>query len=141
MSLSWKHESPAHWDQDKARVVGGAPKGVFKDSESKYNLGQMVPGEWWQVTSPEGQVIGYGWMDIVWGDGEILLAVAPDAQGAGVGAWILERLSEEAAARGLRYIYNMVLPTHPERAAVTAWLTLQGFGVDNSGERLQKQVA
>jgi len=138
MSLSWEHENPAHWDHDKARIVGAAPEGIFKGPE--YKLEQLVPGDWWRVSDAEGAVVGYGWMDIVWGDGEILLSVAPGAQKHGVGAYILDRLTEEASARGLRYIYNTVRPTHPDREAVTAWLKQQGFVADSSGERLQKHI-
>ena len=56
-----------------------------------------------------------------------LKATHPDAQGGGVGAFILERFEEEARARGLRYIYNTVRPTHPEAEKLTQWLTKHGF--------------
>jgi ribosomal protein S18 acetylase RimI-like enzyme len=138
MSLSWTHESPPRWDADKARIVGGAPEGIFKNRS--FTEHQLLPGEWWRVSDADGEVLGYGWMDIVWGDGEILLAVAPEAQNSGVGAWILDRLTEEASARGLRYIYNTVRPTHPARDEVTGWLSGRGFVADSAKERLEKLV-
>ena len=138
MAWSWTHEGTARWDDDKERIVGGAPEGVFK--RMTHVPGKLVPGEWWRVSDADGTVVGYGWMDIVWGDGEVLLAVAPEAQKSGVGSYILEQLSKEAASRGLRYIYNTVRPTHPTGEAVSAWLTQRGFVADSSGERLQKQV-
>ena len=47
-----------------------------------------------------------------------------------------DRLTEAAAdlvARGLRRIYNVVRPTHPQRDAVTSWLQRRGFHEDQDG--------
>ena len=66
-----------------------------------------------------GRVVGYGWLDDVWGDAEILLAVEEPARGTGAGAFALARLEDEAAARGLNYVVNVVRDTHPDRDAVT----------------------
>ena len=63
------------------------------------------------------RVVGYGWLDDVWGDAEILLAVEERARGTGAGAFALARLEEEAAARGLNYVVNVVRDTHPDRDA------------------------
>jgi len=53
--------------------------------------------------------------------------VAPGRRGRGVGAFILERLEDEAAARGLNYIYNVVPATHPHGAWIRNWLATHGF--------------
>ena len=80
--------------------------------------GERLPSDWWRVED-DGRVVGYGWLDDVWGDAEILLAVEESARGTGAGAFALARLEEEAAARGLNYVVNVVRDTHPDRDAVT----------------------
>lgn len=133
MSLSWIRE-PAlpRWDEDKARVVGGVPAGVFDARYGELSAGDTVPGEWWRVER-EGQVVGYGWLEIVWGDAEILLATAEDARRSGVGAFVLEQLEEEARRRGVNYLYNVVRTTHPEAEPVSAWLQKNGFKASEDG--------
>jgi hypothetical protein len=83
-------------------------------------------------------VVGYGWLDDVWGDAEILLAVEEPARGAGAGAFALARLEEEAAARGLNYVVNVVRDTHPEKAAVTEWFLAHGFAASEDGAMWKK---
>ena len=139
MALEWIQEKglPA-WDADKVRIVGGAPAGVFDTRYGELTQGATVPGQWWRVER-DGAVVGYGWLQLVWGDAEILLATAQDVQGQGVGAFLLERLEEEARVRGLNYLTNVVRSTHPEGERVTAWLTKRGFKASEDG-RLVKRV-
>ncbi|ACY12962.1 GNAT family N-acetyltransferase [Haliangium ochraceum] len=132
MALQWISESPAYWDQDKARIVGGAPAGIFDVRYQRCQPGDLLPASWWRVSS-DGETVGYGWLDIVWGDAEILLATAPGAQGKGVGSFILDKLEEEALARGVNYLYNVVRPTHPQRDAIAAWLSARGFEESDDG--------
>ena len=136
MALAWIHENPPYWDRSKAAIVGGAPKGALDVRER--NDGEIVPGEWWRVEQ-DGRTVGYGWMDTNWGDAEILLAVDPRTLGAGVGTFILDRLEDEARARGLNYLYNVVRDTHPERSRVTRWLEDRGF-VESEGGLLKRAV-
>ena len=97
--LSWSHEPNPTWDADKQRVIGSAPAGVF---DVGYPDGASLPGDWWAARTPDGAVVGYGWLDATWGgDAEILLAVDAAAQQRGVGSFVLARLEDEAAARGL----------------------------------------
>lgn len=136
MSLSWKHEPGARWDDDKQRILGGQPDGIF-DLEAM-SPQKLLPGQWWRVER-DGQTVGYGWMDNVAGDAEILLATDPQAQHQGVGSFILEQLEREAAARGLNYLSNVVRPTHPDPDGITRWLKKRGFvGRDDGG--LQRPV-
>jgi N-acetylglutamate synthase-like GNAT family acetyltransferase len=65
--------------------------------------------------------------------------VAPGGRGHGVGAFILERVEDEAAARGLNYIYNVVPGTHPDGAWIRNWLATHGFH-EASGGQLRRQV-
>lgn len=130
MALAWIHEDTPRWDAGKAEIVRGAPAGIF--DLPKASPGELAPGEWFRVED-DGKLAGYGWMDCTWGDAEILLAVAPNCRGRGVGAFILDQLEHEAAARGVNYLYNAVRPTHPDRVRVTEWLESNGFRPSGDG--------
>ena len=133
MSLEWIHEGqPAHWDDAKARIVGAAGAGIFDARYGELSSGQLIPGEWWRVED-DGRVVGYGWLDIVWGDAEIQLATDTESRGKGVGAFTLQHLESEAARRGLGRVYNIVRPTHPDRDDVSAWLSKRGFEGNEDG--------
>ena len=137
MGFKWIAENPPHWDDGKARIVGAAPDGTFDLGERAPD--SLVPGQWWRVEDDAG-LAGYGWMDVTWGDAEILLAVAPDRQGAGVGTFILDRLEQEAAGQGLNYLYNVVRATHPDREGITAWLGKRRFARSHDDETLRRPV-
>lgn len=122
--LAWVQESDPRWDADRERVFATVPEGVFRaDARTP---GEQLSGDWWRVVDGE-RVVGYGWLDDVWGDAEILLAVEESARGTGAGAFALGRLEDEAVARGLNYVVNVVRDTHPDRAAVTEWFLAHGF--------------
>ncbi len=131
-ALAWVRERAPVWDEPKRRIVGGAPRGTFDARYGELAPGAPVPGEWWRVER-DGRVVGYGWLEVVWGDAEVLLATDPAARASGVGRFALARLEDEARARGLRYVYNVVRSTHPEAAAVTAWLVRRGFVAREDG--------
>ena len=137
MTRDWIHEAPARWDADKEAVLGGAPPGAL-DLEA-LRRADILPGDWWRVEE-DGRTVAYGFMDAVWGDAEILVAVGPGAQGRGLGAFVLERLEEEARLRGLRYLYNVVRPTHPRGPEVTRWLTTRGFKASEEGGVLRRRT-
>jgi len=140
MARTWIHESPPRWDASKAAIVGGAPRGSLPPeyTSAARSVGEAVPGEWWRVEE-DGRVVGYGWMDVTWNGGEILLAVHPEHARHGVGAYILDRLEAEARHRGLNYLYNVVQDSHPDRARVTRWLESHGFKGGEDGQ-LRRQV-
>lgn len=138
MALTWNAERPAHWDADKARIVGDAPTGAFDTRYRNLKVGDVVPGDWWRVEE-NGAVLGYGWLDVSFGDAEILLATAPSAQKKGVGAFVLDHLDAEARARGLNYLTNIVRPSHPQAKQVTAFLEKRGFKASEDG-RLVRPV-
>src|SRR3954454_2706493 len=100
--LTWVREQAPVWDADKIRVIGGAPKGAFV---LPFEDGEQLPGAWWSARDLGGVVVGYGRLDTTWGgDAEILLAVAPGREETGIGSFILGRLEQEAAARGINYV-------------------------------------
>jgi ribosomal protein S18 acetylase RimI-like enzyme len=136
MALQWVHDDDPRWDEDRRRVFASVPEGVFGAEER--TTGEPLSSDWWRVER-DGRVVGYGWLDDVWGDAEILLAVDAGERRSGVGAFLVEHLEEEAAARGLNYVVNVVRPSHPERDAVTAWLQGHGFAATEDG-RLRKRV-
>jgi N-acetylglutamate synthase-like GNAT family acetyltransferase len=134
--LQWVHEDDPRWDADRERVFATVPDDVFPTVARR--PGERLSSDWWRVER-DGRIVGYGWLDDVWGDAEILLAVEEPARGSGVGAFVVDRLEEEAAARGLNYVLNVVRETHPERAAVAAWFQRHGFAATEDG-RLRKHV-
>jgi GNAT superfamily N-acetyltransferase len=136
--LAWIHENPAYWDPPKAGIVGDAPPGVFDARFARATLGDLMPGDWWRVESA-GEVVGYGWMDVTWGDAEILVAVAPRVRKRGIGTFILNGLEREARLRGLNYLYNVVQPSHPQHVEVHAWLRARSFMASEDG-RLMRAV-
>jgi len=137
MAFEWIHEDPAYWDAGKNSVVGGEPAGTFHLPDLK--SGDLVPGDWWRVED-SGRVLAYGWMDVNWGDAEVLLAVAAGARGRGVGTFVLDRLEDEARARGLNYLSNVVRATHPRAAEVSRWLQARRFRTAEDGA-LRRAVA
>lgn len=130
MAWQWVKESPAYWDEPKQAIVGGAQPGTF--DLPAMSIGSVLPDEWWRVEE-NGEILGYGRMDILWGDAEVLLAVRSGQRGRGVGTFILDHLEREAAARGVNYLYNVVLPTHPRAYEVTQWLEQRRFKQSEDG--------
>src|SRR6476620_1671469 len=134
--LRWVKDDDPRWDDDRERVFATVPAGVFAAGSRR--SGERLPSDWWRVEDGD-RVVGYGWLDDVWGDAEILLAVEEPARGTGAGAFALARLEDEAAARGLNYVVNVVRDTHPDREAVTRWFLAHGLTGTDDG-RLRKQV-
>jgi GNAT superfamily N-acetyltransferase len=110
---------------DKARVLGTAPPGVF-GFLGRYGSGSALPGDWWRVTDGT-RTLGYGWVDFNWAEGEVLLAVDSACQGEGVGGFILDHLHQEARARGVNYLYNVIPSAHPEPIRLAHWLEKRGY--------------
>lgn len=133
--LTWDRAERLVWDDDVERVVGGAPDGVFDLPRD----GSVLPGDWFRARDASGRVLGLGWLEVEWGDAEVLLATDPDASGQGVGAFVLEHLEQEAVTRGVNYVYNTVRPDHPQRDEVTGWLEARGYRGGESGD-LRKRV-
>ncbi len=137
MTRIWVEEERPTWDAHKERIIGGCQPGIF-------HLGGMrtldvVPGEWWHVEE-DGDIVGYGWMDVVWGAAEVLVAVDPKRRDQGLGAYILKQLEGEARKRGLSWMHNIVRRTHPAREATTRWLLSQGFERTPDDESLRRRV-
>ena len=131
--LAWVAEpQPARWDEDKARIVGGEAEGVFRSQYAGFEPGEIIPGTWFRVESG-GEVVGYGWMDLSWGNAEILVATRRDSRGRGVGSFVLDRLRDEARQAGMKYVTNVVRTTHPEKDRVTQWLQKRGFAAGEDG--------
>lgn len=136
MALEWVRDEAGLWDADKARIIGGARPGVFDRRYKECGIGERMPGDWWRATDG-GRTVGIGWMDAVWGDAEILLATDPQAERKGVGSYVLAHLEDEAKKRGMNYVYNVVRPTHPDRARVSAWFEKRGFRASEDGSLLR----
>lgn len=138
MELSWAQEANPTWDAEKQRVIGSAPEGAL---DLSYADGSPLPGDWWSARTADGDVVGYGWLDATWGgDAEILLAVDASVQEQGVGSFIIGRLEDEAASRGLNYVYNTVRADHPRRDDLHDWLAVRGYRGGTSDTTLRKRV-
>lgn len=136
-TLTWVREENPAWDTDKARIIGGAPDGTFV---LPFAEGQSLPGEWWQARDTGDRVVGYGRLDTTWGgDAEILLAVDPQRQSTGIGTFVLGRLEQEAASRGINYVHNRIRD-HDRRDFVHDWLVVRGFRGPTDGD-LRKRVS
>jgi GNAT superfamily N-acetyltransferase len=134
---NWVREDAPHWDGAKQKLFGDddlAAVGLARPAPEA-----AVADEWWRVTGDRGAVLGYGWLDSEWGDAEIAFLVGAEHRGAGVGEFIVGRLEQEAAKRGLNYIYNTVPTSHPDRAWMTQWLVRHGFRDSGSGD-LRRRV-
>lgn len=138
MSWTWTKESPARWDESKQRMFG--PDELAAVGMPAPSPGAMLADEWWRVTDDSGTVVGYGWLDNEWGDAQITFLVDPAARGAGLGDYIVSSLEAEAAKQGLNYIYNVVPPSHPDPAWMTAWLLECGF-TQGTGDLRRRVVA
>ncbi len=132
MGFEWIEEASPRWDADKRAMIGDAPAGVFDARFARLADDDRVPGSWWRVEDG-GRVVGYGWLDVVWGDAEITLVTRATERGRGVGAFVLEHLEDEAKRRGINYLYNTVRPNHPEHDRVSAWLQKRGFSGSEDG--------
>jgi GNAT superfamily N-acetyltransferase len=136
MTLTWTKENSPRWDASKQRLFG--PAELAAVGVAAPSPGEPVANEWWRVTDGE-KLAGYGWLDSEWGDARITFFVAPGQRGRGIGDFILEHLEDEAATRGLNYIYNVVPESHPDGAWIRNWLSTHGFHETSRGQ-LRRQV-
>ena len=136
MTLNWQHESSSRWNEPKRRIVGAAPAGIFDSRFGELADDDPLPGDWWRIER-DGEPVGYAWLDAVWGDAEVTLAVDTGARRAGIGSFTLDHLEDEARKRGLNRLYNTVRPTHPEHEATTAWFRKRGFAQSEDGSLIR----
>ena len=137
-ALVWVPETQPTWDAHKRRVFATVPPGVFDVGGEDDS---PLPGEWWSAQDEAGDVVGYGWIDSTWGgDVEVLVAVDGAVRDRGVGSFVLDRLEQEAVARGVNYVYNVVREGHPERERLHDWLGVRGYRGSDRDEALRKRV-
>jgi GNAT superfamily N-acetyltransferase len=135
---TWHAEpNPARYDDAKRAFFSALPPGAVHVQPA----GDLLPGRWWRLDDDQGHTVAYGWMDVTWGDAQILLAVHPDHQREGHGAVVLDHLADEAHKAGLSYLFNTIPADHPAPDAARAFLTANGFvasGLD--GTLLRRKV-
>lgn len=136
-SLTWERETRPVWDAEKKRIAASAPDGALA---LDYADGAELPGDWF-VAKDGDAVVGVGILDTTWGgDAEITLVVDGDRQGQGVGSFVMDRLEQEARARGINYVYNTVRDSHPQRDEVHDWLVIRGYWGNERDASLRKRV-
>lgn len=138
MKLYWQQEANPIWDADKARIIGATPATLFPSLRS-LERGAALANQWGHVLM-DGAIVAYGWMDVTWGEAEVLLAVDTAACRQGIGTFILDRLDEAASSAGVRYLTNVVPPSHPDPEGLTSWLVRRGFSVVGEGGILRRPV-
>lgn len=131
MELQWIKENSPRWDVSKAGVFGAAEPSVL--GLGSPSDGDVLADEWWRA-EVDGTTVGFGRLDSVWGDAEILVAVDSDRRRGGLGREVLGMLERSAADEGLNYLYNKVSPEHPDREGVIAWLHANGFAETADGD-------
>ncbi len=124
---------PVRRNDAMARILGSIPPGSLSLPE-----GDLLPGDWWRLES-NGEVVGYGWMDVTWGDAQVMIAVSADHRKAGHGATIVDHLAKEAHQRGLAYLFNTIPADHPDPDGVRAFLERQGFVSSGLEKRLLRR--
>jgi GNAT superfamily N-acetyltransferase len=141
VGFQWTREVPAKWDDDKVALIAGSAPGTFRAAwADTHQTGELVPGDWWRVEDESGELVGFGWMDVTWGDAEILLVTAPAHRGKGVGTFVLDKLAAEAKERGINYLCNVIPDGHPDGDGVRRWLEARGFATSEDG-RLARATA
>lgn len=135
MDFRWIREQDPRWDEHKRAAFGAEGFGARAFGPPK--PGDALGDQWWQVLDGDGaeeRVVGFGRLDSMWGDAEILVGVLPEHRRRGLGGWILRQLEREASAEGLNYLYNRVDPAQPDAEGVSAWLAASGFAEGIEGE-------
>ena len=136
-SLTWEREDRPVWDAEKASIVASAPDGVLAFD---FADGAELPGDWFLAKDGD-TVVGIGYLDTTWGgDAEITLVVDGAHRGTGVGSFVMDRLEQEARARGINYVYNTVHDSHPNRDEVHDWLVVRGYWGNERDASLRKRV-
>lgn len=130
MDLTWTPDSSPRWDAHRRRVVGAWPASF--PELTKAHDGAPLPGRWW-AAERDGVPVGFGWMDVTWGDAEVWVAVSPEARREGIGSFIMDHLVQEARRQGLRYVYNRIPPKHAEPSKLVSWLERRSFGLSGDG--------
>ncbi len=130
--LTWIPEQQPRWTPTRRAMLAGA--GIVAPD------GAELTGRWWAVTR-DGELLGYGRLLLHGRDAEVTVAVADQARGTGIGAWIFERLRDEAEVRGLEALKAHVPLDHPHREDLSRWLLKCGFEPSADGHSWRSEVA
>ena len=130
-------EDVPHWDADKQRLFDDAAlRSVGMDPSRDGARSPTNGGGWSPTTARSSATAG---STASGGTRRSRSSSIPAHRGEGIGAFVLDRLEDEAHKRGLNYIYNVVPDTHPDRAWMTGWLEQHGLHESSQGD-LRRQV-
>ncbi len=130
-SYVWLKEDAPAWDTQKDHLFGAAE--IAAVGIDRPQPDESIADEWWRVVDASAAVVAYGWLDSEWGDARISFVVAAGHRGQGIGEFVIDHLEDEAFARGLNYIYNVIPASHPNPSWIRHWLIVRGFSVDPEG--------
>lgn len=121
----WIKEEEPVWDSDKEDIIDCAPQGSFNMGPKSNGT---ISGDWWKLVENK-RVIGYGWISMISGDAELLIAVRKSEQHKGYGNIILENLEMEASKLKHNKVVAIIQSENINAVNIIYWLDRKGFRV------------
>ena len=113
------------WDVETVAALERELFGVTAWSAETFWSELAQPGRWYVTAADAGSLLGYAGLMVSGAEADVqTLAVAPSAQGRGVGARLLAALVEEAAGRGAT---GLLLEVRADNAAAIGLYRRFGF--------------
>ncbi|GEM_PF-5388488 len=122
--MYWIKEDKAIWNENKARIIGSNIGSFFLDFPVQSDI---LPGEWFNLTDENGEIVGYGWINVSEGDAEISVAIDGKYQGRGYGSQIIDNLYREVESLGFEEIIVVVRQENPNASDVVKWAYKNGY--------------
>lgn len=92
-------------------------------------LARVPESRWYVVALLDGRIVGYAGLFVVGAEADVqTVAVAPDAQGRGIGTTLVRALQERARIRGARVLHLEVRADNARALAVYARLGFATVG-------------
>jgi ribosomal protein S18 acetylase RimI-like enzyme len=135
--MDWIQEQPALWDETKQNILG-ANKGAFDIEHTQ--VGGELDGVWFKLID-NNEIIGYGWIDLAYGNPEISIAVDSHKRFSGYGNTILRNLEEKALALGFSEVECIVRRKNADAINAIKWFHRNGFVPDWPGQEISIQTA
>lgn len=122
--MCWIKEEKPLWDRNKIKIIG-SNIGCFVISDIQE--GDKLEGKWFKLTDKYGQIVGYGWIDIIGGEAEISVAVDKKYKGNGYGTQIINNLYTEIKKLGFDEVIAVVREENSNAEDVIRWVYKNGY--------------